>query len=346
MVQKMISKEKISDLIKELQEEFKVFGPVREEGVVLFKEITDAKEIYLDYSNSKIPAKSVLFPMIDTLFSYKKEGKGVKIIENPPYEKTIILGIRPCDSMGFSLFKNFFSFGKYKDPLVLNRLENITLIGMGCLEPRTTCFCTSVNGGPFNKESVDVLITEFKDNYYLESSTDKGEALIKKIKSLTDADKGDLAKIEKLQKDIESAIPVIEGLDSIYTKLDGLFDHPMWKMESQGCIGCGACTYLCPTCHCFDVLDENKQDGSGRRIRIWDTCQFPLFTLETSGHNPRTTKLPRVRQRIFHKFNYYPKNYNIIGCVGCGRCIINCPVSSDIRNIFISVENISSKTEG
>lgn len=341
MVQKMLPKGKIADLIKELSKDHIVYGPVKEDNIISFKEIKDAKDIYLDYLNSNIPPKSVLFPMIDTMFSYEKDGKDVKIKENPPYKKSVILGLRPCDGMSFSILKNFFGFGNYKDPLFLERLENTILIGMGCLNPKTTCFCTSVKGGPFNKEPLDALITEYKDNYYIESSSEKGEEIVKKLNSVSDANAADLKEIEKLQKEIADSIPIIEDLDKIPDKLDGLWDDPMWEEGALGCLGCGACSYLCPTCHCFDVVDEEKPDGSGRRIRIWDTCQFPLFTKETSGHNPRNVKLPRARQRIYHKFNYYPKNYDIIGCVGCGRCIINCPAGKDLRQLFDQVKSTS-----
>lgn len=345
MTQKILSKDKISDFISVLQNNYKVFGPVREKGDIVFKEIEDANEIELDYLNSKIPPKNILFPQVDTLFAYKKNGSNVEIVENKPYDKIAIFGIRPCDAQSFHLLHNFFNFGKFKDPNFLDRLLNTFLIGIGCSNPRSTCFCTSVNGSPFNMEYVDILLTEYMDNYFVASNTNDGEILLKKMNFLSNASKSDVKKIEKIQKEIENSINVIENLEDIYKILDKVYDNPFWEESALGCLSCGTCTYLCPTCHCFDVIDENKHNGSGRRIRIWDTCQFPLFTLETSGHNPRISKLPRVRQRVYHKFNYYPKNYNLIGCVGCGRCILYCPVNNDIREVFHKIQEISIKTE-
>jgi sulfhydrogenase subunit beta (sulfur reductase) len=346
MMQKIISKDKISEFISNLQKEYKIFGPVREKGDIEFKEVKSADEMDLDYLNSKIPPKSVLFPMIDTLFSYKKDGEKVEIIENKPYDKVVIFGIRPCDAQSFYLLHNFFNFGKFKDPNFLDRLLNTVLIGIGCLNPRSTCFCTSVNGSPFNSEHVDILLTEFKENYFIMSSTDDGDAILKKMDFLTDPKDNDVKEIEEIQKKVKDSMKVIEDLGDLHKLLDNMYDDPLWEECALGCLGCGTCSYLCPTCHCFDVVDENNPDGSGRRARIWDTCQFPLFTLETSGHNPRTNKIPRARQRIYHKFNYYPKNYNLIGCVGCGRCILYCPVSNDVREIFSKIKKAPSKTEG
>ena len=121
-------------------------------------------------------------------------------------------------------------------------------------------------------------------------------------------------------------------------KLWEVFDHPIWKEVAERCLACGACTYLCPTCHCFDIQDEVMK-SSGQRVRNWDSCMFPLFTLHGSGHNPRTRQGERWRQRLQHKFNYYVENFGCTACVGCGRCIVNCPVNIDIREVLERVRN-------
>ena len=112
--------------------------------------------------------------------------------------------------------------------------------------------------------------------------------------------------------------------------LDNLFEDPLWNKLAEKCLGCGICTYLCPACHCFDILDE-EAGPDGKRIRIWDSCQFPLFTLQTSGFNPRPKVKERFRQRIMHKFSYLVDEHGVFGCSGCGRCVTACPVNLDIR---------------
>ncbi len=107
----------------------------------------------------------------------------------------------------------------------------------------------------------------------------------------------------------------------------------MWGDLTETCLGCGVCTYLCPTCHCFDICDE-AATAAGERIRVWDSCQFPLFTQEASGANPRPSGKERFRQRIMHKFSYLPKERDMAGCVGCGRCVAECPVNLDIREVL------------
>ena len=135
----------------------------------------------------------------------------------------------------------------------------------------------------------------------------------------------------------------IKNIDKI---LDPNFDHQIWKEVSEICIGCGTCSFLCPTCTCFDVIDENDpNENRGRRVRIWDTCQSCLYTLHTSGHNPRNSCIQRVRNRILHKFCYYPENYDMLGCVGCGRCIQLCPANNDLRVIIQNIKKIVQKKE-
>jgi len=135
----------------------------------------------------------------------------------------------------------------------------------------------------------------------------------------------------------------LKDIDKI---LDPNFEHPIWAEISDICIGCGTCSFLCPTCTCFDVVDENDQyNNRGRRVRIWDTCQFCLYSLHTSGHNPRDSCIERCRNRILHKFCYYPENYDRLGCVGCGRCIQLCPVNNDLRAIIEKVNNIKKEKE-
>jgi len=103
------------------------------------------------------------------------------------------------------------------------------------------------------------------------------------------------------------------------------------------------CSCLCPTCYCFDLVDEKTAAGGIKKVRTWDWCMAPLFTKHASGHNPRSVNSARLRQKVMHKFSYYPERYGIDSCVGCGRCVRNCPVNLDIREVLGQL-NAATKT--
>lgn len=347
MKQKILMKNLIAKIYIELSQEYNFFAPVNVKGNIVFRKILNSEDIELNYLNSKIPPKEILFPKMEVLFEYKYEDKEVRIKERDDLDqKYLIFGIRPCDAHSFYLFENFLGFGKDKDEIYLKKRENTVLFGLGCNNPRQTCFCTSVGGYPFKKDDLDVFLVDLGDRYLVEAISNKGIEIIQQLTWLTNAADEDKREAEELAKKAKGSISTKLNIDKVVKSLETNFDHPIWLEVSKNCIGCGVCTFLCPTCTCFDVIDEHDHYGNrGRRIRIWDTCQFCFYTLHTSGHNPRPTKIERFRNRIMHKFSYYPRNYNLIGCVGCGRCILSCPVNNDIRRIFDKIEKLGIKRE-
>ena len=315
-----------------------VYAPVKKDNNLSYQKISSAEDMNFECLNTNIPPKSIFFPQKEVLFTYEKKDGQVKLTDT--YKKSppkVVFGVRPCDARSFKLLDNFFAFGDFKDTLYMKRRKDTVIIGLGCNEPRTTCFCTSVKGNPFNKEDTDIFFTDLGDKYLVESITDNGENLIKNEKLLLTASRDDINKGESIAKEVTEKMKEQVKLDTAIENLNGLYDDEMWKILGETCLGCGTCSFLCPTCHCFDVIDENLEKNKGQRVRLWDTCQFPLFTLHGSGHNPRPVKTERVRQRIYHKFNYYVKNYDLCGCVGCGRCLISCPCNQDIRDVLQTV---------
>ena len=163
-----------------------------------------------------------------------------------------------------------------------------------------------------------------------EPITERGKKLIERHSELLKpATAAQLKSRDKLASEAAAKISGIE-LDGVSKKLESSFESPFWDDIHQTCLACGICTFLCPTCHCFAFSDE-RLDSKGERIRLWDSCQYPAFTLEASGHNPRVSGMERMRQRIMHKFSYYVENFDEVACVGCGRCVANCPVNLDLR---------------
>ena len=347
MTKKILLKTEITKLFNEISKEADFYAPINERGNITFKKISKPEEIQLDYLNSKVPPKDVLFPKMETMFTYKYVGKDVEIEEKQDLEqKIVIFGVRPCDAYSFKLLEDFFAFGNIRDELFLKKRENSTIISIGCNNPRQSCFCSSVGGHPFSKDETDVFLVELDEKYIVEPISGKGNIFVDKLSWLSDASEKDSQIIEELAKQAEESITTKFNFDLVTKILGENFDHPVWEEISENCIGCSSCTFLCPTCTCFDVIDEHDEyNNRGRRIRIWDTCQSCLYTHETSGHNPRPAKIQRCRNRIMHKFSYYPTNYSCLGCVGCGRCITACPVNNELRVIIDKVIEIENKQE-
>ncbi|HMK64828.1 MAG TPA: 4Fe-4S dicluster domain-containing protein, partial [Thermodesulfobacteriota bacterium] len=200
-------------------------------------------------------------------------------------------------------------------------------------QPCASCFCTSTGGGPFDTAGLDLLMTDLGESYLARSCNEKGEALLKEAPGAAAGDK-EKDQAAKIQKEAAEAITTEVPTKNLKDQpLLELFNAPFWDDVQFSCINCGTCTFLCPTCWCFDIQDE-VHGTEGIRMRNWDSCMFPLFTLHGSGHNPRGEKLQRVRQRFMHKLKYYVDKYgNGVACVGCGRCVQFCPVNIDIRRV-------------
>ena len=314
----LLSKENFQKFISELIDKYKVYAPVEDNDVTLFKEINNFKEINLKYTNSKMPPKNLIFSQTETLFKFTPGNEGnieASVIENV---NTVIFGIRPCDAKSFAIIDPIFK-EDYEDPFYSSKRENLLTIGLSCTNPCSNCFCTSFNDSPASSEHVDILLTDIGDKYYVELNGSKAEKIINKkyFKSASKTDENKKKEVENKSKNLITRFQKIEGIPE---KLDKIFENPYWKEVADKCLRCGTCTYLCPTCHCFDIQDETTMN-KGARVRVWDTCMIPEYTLQASGYNPRPARMNRMRNRVYHKYNYYPKNLDVIACVGCGRCI-------------------------
>jgi sulfhydrogenase subunit beta (sulfur reductase) len=332
---KVIEKQKLASLIDGWIEDRKVYAPVERRGMVVFEEIESGDEAHLEFSNTRVPPKSVYYPQREVLFTTMEKEGGVELKAPAPMEETVIFGVRPCDAHAVTLLDAFFGSGEHKDISYLSRREKIALVGLACNDPADTCFCTSVGGDPHGRPGLDVLLVDLGDRYLIEALTERGERLLDESDLMRDAEERDVREAEELRTRAEDRIERLE-LEGLDERLDGLFDDPIWEEIHRKCMGCGVCTFTCPTCWCFDVTDEETPEGA-KRIRFWDTCQATLFTKQGSGFNPRPSGKERMRQRVMHKFNYYPKDFGRPACAGCGRCVTSCPVNQDIREVLVKL---------
>jgi ferredoxin len=183
---------------------------------------------------------------------------------------------------------------------------------------------------------MDLALTPLEGERFLARGvSDKGKALLASLGG-KQAGEAELKAVEELRKSAEAAIRrSIQVPDR--QSMDERFDSPYWWEASRACLACGICSYLCPTCHCFDIVDEGYL-----RLRCWDTCSSDTFTRMAAGENHRKLKGSRYRQRIYHKFSYFSENFDTHACVGCGRCTRHCPVKIDIVEIVNGIDSAAT----
>jgi ferredoxin len=339
MLEKSFPKKEWNDALKELRSAYRVYIPVKEGDFHNFRALKNGIRPDFDFRNTRLSPKSIIFPQSERMFEYSldRSKEDAHVLKEAPkdFPPQVIVGIRPCDALAFQVVKVNFDNKEYQDPWWVNRMNATTLVGFACNEPCASCFCTSLGSGPFSEKGLDALMVDLGDRFLVRSITPKGEAFLEKLKPGTDADDSTLKEAQGLAKASLDKITSTVQTDRLKGKMvNELFSAPFWDRVSFACINCGTCTYLCPTCWCFDIQDE-VCEKEGDRIRNWDACMFPLFTLHGSGHNPRDKKVQRVRQRFMHKLKYYGDKYDGgVACVGCGRCVQFCPVNIDIREVF------------
>ncbi len=341
--QKFVSYEALPEWLAELARRHAVYAPRRENGAVVYRPYAEGDAISSDARPTE-SAKHTVFPRGEALFSFRAKGnpeapgaRDFNLTEAPEPGPAVVFGALSCDARGFFSFDPVYdgsgTEGTAKDVYYLNRRSRTLFIVRTCKTALKTCFCHWVGGGPASAQGADVLATDVTGGLLLRAMTEGGAALLAS-KVLAEATEAQMKEAEEAHATVIKSMGEAPALEDAPAALLALFDNSaFWLNQSAGCISCGACTYLCPTCYCFNITDETN-GIAGTRLRNWDTCMSSQFTLEASGHNPRNGKAARLKNRVGHKFSYYPRLHKgRFSCSGCGRCIKSCPSSIDIRKI-------------
>ncbi|MFC2154804.1 4Fe-4S dicluster domain-containing protein [Candidatus Altiarchaeota archaeon] len=337
-----LSGKDLDGFVKKMVGESSVYAPVSQDGITNLKKIKSFSEIDLKAEKTRVSAKQVFLQQNQKILELRVKEKGIDV-DSADVEKgrNILFGVRPCDVHALELFDKVFLEDEPLDPFYKKMRENIITFALGCREPGYYCFCTSVGGDPHGSKGVDVLLTEIKEGFVAEGVTKKGSDILNENKKFLK--KTNSLQVKEAQKAVEESrrkiLDKIKLSDNFESKINDKWDDDLWLYQSLKCIGCGACTYLCPTCWCFDVSDKwSLLKKEGERNRCWDSCMYAGFTRMAGGHNPRETQRERLRQRINHKFNYIPEKYGLFGCTGCGRCTEHCPVDVNLGEILEEVQ--------
>jgi sulfhydrogenase subunit beta (sulfur reductase) len=331
---KLIRKQSLEKLYSQLAASRRVYAPVpKKDGQVEYQYNPAYAEISYEHIRSVLSVKNIVFPKVENLFYYQttKTETSIKDIDLNHIPEVVLWGTHPCDNAAFDALKSIFLWDT-EDKFFSSRLEKTTVIGLSCHKSDEYCFCTSTGIGPDSTRGSDILLSLLPGgDYQADILTEKGMGIVNAAQGLFESPADEKPVIAEVKQKFSH--------QQVTEKLKTAFEHKFWVENSLRCIGCGACAYVCPACACFDIQDETR-GKDGKRYRCWDSCGFGLFTLHTSGHNPRHVQSQRWRQRIMHKFSYMPERNESIGCVGCGRCSSGCPVDMNIAEQLEMLQNI------
>ena len=285
--------------------------------------------------NTTKSPKDFFFPQSEDLMRFKTEGKSIEVIDvREAVEDFVVFGVRACDAKSFEILDRVF-LTEPRDSFYAMKREKGIIITVACTRPAETCFCTAF-GIDAGEPAGDISAWKCEDALYLKPNTKKGEKLVSSLGDLLTEDNGNA--VDEQKKSIAKIMDKLPLKDLSTDAFGGgktqeLFNDPAWDELSSTCLGCGTCTFVCPTCQCYDIQDFHTGNGV-IRYRCWDSCMYSEFTKMAHGNN-RLTQKERFRQRFMHKLVYYPENNNgLFSCVGCGRCLAKCPISMNIVKVM------------
>jgi len=328
MTVKTLTTENLSHLAAALLADgTEVIAPVKDSsGKVDYRAVKQAAELALGEALPRKSLKEFFLPQTECLFYFKQVKNDVELTPVPTtFGPRIVLGAKPCDAAAVDILDRVFDWD-YHDELWFGRRQATTIVTLACPMVDEFCFCTAVDIEPATRQGADMVIVPVAGGYHVETVTEKGEALVTKYAKYF-SDGGKQAEADTFRAEAKAKVEKNLGINTkdVRAWLETHFEDGLWHELAWRCHGCGACAAVCPTCHCFDIVDESEGVNQGTRRRNWDTCQAGKFTLHASGHNPRGEQCNRCRQRVSHKFMIYPERFGVLLCTGCGRCVRACP---------------------
>lgn len=367
-----LSKDSFDELLFALQQSgYQTIGPIIKEGSIVYDELKNAAQLpwgtrdyqeqgkyrlekiqeneAFSFANGPQGLKPFLFKPRETVWKVERNADGkVEFVPNIMREKPIaFIGARACDLVALEIQDRVFIKDKYKYESYFSRREKLFIVAVNCTYSSNNCFCVSAGTGPYIKQNFDITLTELSEGFVIKGGTEQGFHLIQQLA----IDNATQEQVERATKRIEIAalmqtkkIPM-DNQGSLRTILFENLNHPRWEEVADRCLSCGNCTSVCPTCFCHSEYDQPSLNGSqSEHLREWDSC-FTSGHSYVSGKVLRDDTRKRYRQWLTHKVGSWFDQFDISGCVGCGRCITWCPVGIDITEELAAITGDSNIRE-
>ena len=333
-----IAKKDLSALFRMIAGQQELYLPVRSAGQVNYHVWSEEAEADLDTLKSVKSPKDAFFPQSENLYSVQREGKKLTVCPEGLQDKDfVVFGMKACDVQGVKVLDRVF-LADPVDTYYAARRQHGTIVALACHEPEESCFC-KVFGIDCAEPAADVATWMVEDDLYWKPLTKKGETLTAAVSELL-VEAGEAGE-QKVEEEKTAIRAIVERLPYSHLSLEGWngdnlnerFNSQLWEELYKPCLACGTCTFVCPTCQCYDIKDYDTGHGV-QRYRCWDSCMYSDFTMMAQGNN-RNSQMQRFRQRFMHKLVYFPANNDgMYSCVGCGRCVEKCPASLNIVKVI------------
>ena len=333
-----IAKKDLSALFRMIAAQQELYLPVRSAGQVNYHVWSEEAEVDLDTLKSVKSPKDAFFPQSENLYSVQREGKKLTVCPEGLQDKDfVVFGMKACDVQGVKVLDRVF-LADPVDTYYAARRQHGTIVALACHEPEESCFC-KVFGIDCAEPAADVATCMVEDDLYWKPLTKKGETLTAAVSELL-VEAGEAGE-QKVEEEKTAIRAIVERLPYSHLSLEGWngdnlnerFNSQLWEELYKPCLACGTCTFVCPTCQCYDIKDYDTGHGV-QRYRCWDSCMYSDFTMMAHGNN-RNSQMQRFRQRFMHKLVYFPANNDgMYSCVGCGRCVEKCPASLNIVKVI------------
>ena len=327
----------------------KLFGTTQRNDQSAYEKFTSEKNaeqqnsICLKIAPPIESIKEFLFPAKEQVAVYPAKPQQQSGQQDEQDEQTIV-GARACDVCALNILDKIFLEQDAADPFYQKRRDNTLLITTDCIEPKQSCFCNLFGEKPYADSGFDLNLAPIMAGYIVTAGSEKGKQAVQKAGSLLTAPTAE--QIAERQQKREKTLEKLKEINEHFTPkaaLDKLaMNQPQekWTELAANCLECGACNFVCPTCHCFLLYDQpsSKSEGQNERKKTWDSCLMANFAKMAGVGGIKPTPRPELRSRfenrLRHKFEWMPQNLKLLGCVGCGRCIDACMDGSDLRDII------------
>jgi len=334
-----LQKDNLTKLYTLLKEFGEVWAPIKNGERFVYNRLTGVHELSLSKLPNRtiLPLKKLLLPPKFNMFKFTKTSYEYS---SEPVPSRVVVGVHPCEIHAVNIMDRFYSTD-YVDEFYFQRRNKLIIIGTSC-EPDEYCFCDKTNTYII-EEGYDLFLSDLGNYYLVWIGSSKGDDIVRKGDDIFDEEipKESVNDFIKWRRDTEKKFKNNIDLTGITDLMELEYNSEVWNELGEECLSCGQCTMVCPTCTCFNVEDIINLDlKTGIRERLWDSCVFKEYSLCAGGHNFREARGVRLKLWYTHKLKAFIGHFGSPSCVGCGRCLITCPVDINIKTV---VEKLKGK---